>query len=160
MTAKFIKIRVDPETREAFQKKAKADGMNMTEIVQGWIEQYLADEINTVESDHYDEKAILKRLDDLEKKVDHSNQKTQTTENQLNQYIQYLDQRIDALENVVIDPMKDEIKGLKSSGKALFNQVRELEGTLNNLRENFDNLRQQTQQQFTKIAQFIKQKLS
>ncbi len=160
MTVKFIKIRIDEETRNAFQKKAKAEGMTMTALIQNWINQYLADETVSSKISYYDEKAIVERLEALEKKVEGSletpSQTDQESEETLMQYIQYVDQRIDTLENVVINPLNDEVKEVKSSWKALFNQVRDLETKITQLNSNLDGLKQKTQQQLKQLTEYIR----
>lgn len=163
MTAKFIRIKVDPEVREAFQKKAKANGMTMTQLVQGWIDEYLAPEQTPVDSSRTDQdEIILQRLEALEEKVEMSLKSSTTDEenqDKITKYIRYVDQRIDTLETVVLNPMKDELKGLKKSWKALFNQVREFEENLTKITINLEKLKSKTQEQFNKITQFINHKL-
>lgn len=160
MAVKFIKIRIDETKRDAFQKKAKAEGMTMTALIQSWIDQYLVDE-TIASQQRNDEKAILERLDALEKQVDvpleNASQTDQQTKQELMQYIQYVDQRIDTLENVVINPLNDEVQGLKSSWKALFNKVRNLEAKMNEFQTHLDNLTKKTQQQLKKLTEYLKQ---
>lgn len=164
MTQKFIKISIEETTRKAFQEKAKANGVTMTALVQRWINEYLADETVTIDPKILPADEVEKRLALLETKVENSLQKptetNQETEEKLTQYIEYVDQRIDTLENIVITPLKEEINGLKSSWKALFNQVRDLQGKINQIATNLEHWRQQTQQQFNKVGQFINQKFS
>jgi len=159
MAVKFIKIRIDETTRDAFQKKAKAEGMTMTALIQNWIDQYLADETVTSQP-HYDEKAILERLEALEKQVEVSSESSsptnQQTEQDLTPYIQYIDQRIDTLENVVINPLNEEVQALKSSWKALFNKVRNLEAKMTQMTTNVDNLTQKTKQQIKQLTEYLK----
>jgi len=160
MTTKFIKIRIDEKTRDAFQKKAKAQGVTMTDLVQDWINNYLAESEDKIETQS-NESLLWERLETLEKKLENSENKpssvNQETEQKLEQYIQYVDQRIDALERVVINPIKDELKGLTNSWKALFNQVRELEGKINHVQSQLEQLKQNTQQTLSKITKYIKQ---
>lgn len=166
MTTKFIKIRIDEKTRDAFQKKAKAQGVTMTDLVQDWINNYLEEseteiETNTNTNTNTDDSVLWQRLETLEKKLENSENQpssvNQETEQKLEQYIQYVDQRIDALERVVINPIKDELKGLTNSWKALFNQVRELEGKINHVQSQLEQLKQNTQQTLSKITKYIKQ---
>lgn len=160
MTTKFIKIRIDEKTRDAFQKKAKAQGVTMTDLVQDWINNYLAESEDKIETQS-NESLLWERLETLEKKLENSENKpssvNQETEQKLEQYIQYVDQRIDALERVVINPIKDELKGLTNSWKALFNQARELEGKINHVQSQLEQLKQNTQQTLSKITKYIKQ---
>ena len=162
MTTKFIKIRIDEKTRDAFQKKAKAQGVTMTDLVQDWINNYLEESETEIETHTNTNDSVLwQRLETLEKKLENSENQpssvNQETEQKLEQYIQYVDQRIDALERVVINPIKDELKGLTNSWKALFNQVRELEGKINHVQSQLEQLKQNTQQTLSKITKYIKQ---
>ena len=162
MTTKFIKIRIDEKTRDAFQKKAKAQGVTMTDLVQDWINNYLEESETEIETNtNTDDSVLWQRLETLEKKLENSENQpssvNQETEQKLEQYIQYVDQRIDALERVVINPIKDELKGLTNSWKALFNQVRELEGKINHVQSQLEQLKQNTQQTLSKITKYIKQ---
>ena len=162
MTTKFIKIRIDEKTRDAFQKKAKAQGVTMTDLVQDWINNYLEESETEIETHtKTDDSVLWQRLETLEKKLENSENQpssvNQETEQKLEQYIQYVDQRIDALERVVINPIKDELKGLTNSWKALFNQVRELEGKINHVQSQLEQLKQNTQQTLSKITKYIKQ---
>ena len=162
MTTKFIKIRIDEKTRDAFQKKAKAQGVTMTDLVQDWINNYLEESETEIETHtNTDDSVLWQRLETLEKKLENSENQpssvNQETEQKLEQYIQYVDQRIDALERVVINPIKDELKGLTNSWKALFNQVRELEGKINHVQSQLEQLKQNTQQTLSKITKYIKQ---
>lgn len=129
MTAKFIKIRVDETTRDAFQQKAKAEGVTMTQLIQNWIQAYLTGEIRNT---YLDDPTFRKRIEALEEQLATSMTEptsvNQETEERLQQYIHYLDQRIDTLENVAISPLKEDVDSIKSSWKALFNQLREIEG--------------------------------
>lgn len=162
MTTKFIKIRIDEKTRDAFQEKAKAQGVTMTDLVQDWINNYLEESETEIETHtKTDDSLLWERLETLEQKLENSENKpssvNQETEQKLEQYIQYVDQRIDALERVVINPIKDELKGLTNSWKALFNQVRELEGKINHVQSQLEQLKQNTQQTLSKITKYIKQ---
>jgi len=90
MTAKFIKIKIDPSTRDTFQQKAKAQGVTMTQLIQGWIQDYLAQE--TVATDQTSqEKLLWQRLEALEQKVETVAEEpttaNQETEHQLQQYV-------------------------------------------------------------------------
>ena len=164
MTRKFINVRVDQATRDAFQKKAKMNGVTMSELIKNWINQYLAEETVTVDHSREDHQAVWERLEALEKKLENSLEdepsRNQETEEKLTQYIQYLDQRVDTLETVVINPLKEEFQDLKQSWTALFNQVRGLEENLNKLNTNLETVKQKTKEQFTRITQYINQKLS
>lgn len=161
MTAKFIKIKIDPSTRDTFQQKAKAQGVTMTQLIQGWIQDYLAQE--TVATDQTSqEKLLWQRLEALEQKVETVAEEpttaNQETEHQLKQYIQYVDQRIDTLESVVINPLKKDLDQVKTSWQALFNQIRELEGKVNQFHTQLENIQAKTKQNLARLTQYIHQK--
>lgn len=161
MSYKFIKIRINETTRDAFQKKAKAEGVTMTQLIQNWIEDYL--ELETSEQPQ-DDSVLWQRLETLEEKLETVNKKpdsiNQESEQKLEQYIQYLDQRIDTLENVVINPLRENLDRLQSSWTALFNQARELEGRVNQLQTQLETLQTKTKQNFARFTQYINQKLN
>ncbi|AFZ43979.1 hypothetical protein PCC7418_1811 [Halothece sp. PCC 7418] len=158
MTTKFIKIRLNETTREEFQKKAKAEGVTMTQLIQGWIKDYLEEETGSTGTTS-DDSELWQRLEALEQKIETpTTTVNQETEQKLQQYIQYVDQRIDTLENVVITPIKKDLDGVKNSWKALFNQIRELEGKVNQFRSELEKFHTQTKQSFARITQYINQK--
>jgi chromosome segregation ATPase len=161
MSYKFIKIRINETTRDAFQKKAKAEGVTMTQLIQNWIEDYLEPETC---QQHQDDSVLWQRLETLEEKLETVNKKphsiNQESEQKLEQYIHYLDQRIDTLENVVINPLRENLDRLQSSWTALFNQIRELEGKVNQLYTQIENIQTKTKQNFARLTQYINQKLN
>ena len=163
MSAKFIKIRINETTRDAFQKKAKAEGVTMTQLIQTWIEDYLEEDRETSHS-LQDDSALWQRLEALEEKLETAQNEpssvNQGFEQKLEQYIQYLDQRIDTLENVVISPLRENLDRLQSSWTALFNQIRELEGKVNQLQTTVQQLQTKTKQNFARFTQYINQKLN
>jgi len=139
MSVKFLKVRIEQSKRDAFLAKAKADGVTMTELIQGWIDEYLGEENAYFNNHQKDYQAILERLEAVEKKLETASQEStvinQETEDKLEKQIQYVDQRIDTLETLVITPLKEEFQGLKNSWKALFNQMRTLELNLNKMKK-------------------------
>lgn len=156
MTKKSISIQIDSEKREAFQQKVKADGLSMSELIKNWIDEYLEEE-----NDHKDDQELWERIEKLEAEVkqsrdDQSVSKEEDSEN-LYAYIQYLEQRIDTLETVVITPLQNEFDSLKKTSEALFNQVRGLADNLNDVRQAVESLQQKNQQQMGQIVQYIKQ---
>lgn len=163
MAGKFINIRVDQATREAFQQKAQANGVTMSELIKGWISEYIAEETATTHHQHQDNQQLWERLKALEEKVDSLPEEpssvNQETEQKLEQYIQYVDQRIDTLERVVINPLKEDFQGLKKSWEALFNQVRTLEDNFTQLKKNLETFQQKTQQQMARMTQSVNQQL-
>lgn len=160
MTKKSISIQIDAEKREAFQQKVKADGLSMSGLIKTWIDEYLAEE--TVKNNHdQDNQDVWERIENLEAEVkllsdDQSVSQEEGSEN-LYAYIQYLEQRIDTLETVVITPLQDEFDSLKKTNEALFNQVRGVTDNLNDLRKAVDSVQQKNQQQMGQIVQYIKQ---
>lgn len=162
MSAKFIKIRINETTRDAFQKKAKAEGVTMTQLIQTWIQDYLEQERETSHS-LQDDSALWQRLEALEETLETAQNKPnsmkQESQKQLEQYIQYLDQRIDTLENVVISPLRENLDRLQNSWTALFNQVREVEGKVNQLQTKVEQLQTKTKQNFARFTEYINQKL-
>ncbi|QDZ39240.1 hypothetical protein FRE64_04415 [Euhalothece natronophila Z-M001] len=162
MTKKSISIQIDAEKREAFQQKVKADGLSMSELIKTWIDEYLAEE--TVKKDNdQDNQDLWERIENLEAEVkllsdDQSVSQEESSEN-LYAYIQYLEQRIDTLETVVITPLQDEFDNLKKTNEALFNQVRGVTDHLNDLRKAVDSVQQKNQQQMGELVQYIKQQL-
>ncbi|MDR9403856.1 MAG: hypothetical protein RI580_10485 [Halothece sp. Uz-M2-17] len=158
MTTKFIKIRINETTREAFQKKAKAEGVTMTQLIQGWIKDYLDEETGSTQKIS-ESSELWQRIKALEKQVETPTTINQESEQKLQQYIQYVDQRIDTLENVVITPIRKDLDGVKSSWKALFNQIRELDGKVNHFREQLEHFQTKTKQNLAQITQYITQKL-
>jgi len=161
MSAKFIKIRIDAPTRERFQQKAKAEGVTMTQLIQGWIQDYLAEETVTTDQNSQ-EKLLWQRLEALEQKVETVTEEpttaNQETEHQLQQYIQYVDQRIDTLESVVINPLQKDLGQVKHSWQALFNQIRELEGKVNQFHTQLEKIQAETKQNLARLTQYIHQK--
>lgn len=162
MTKKSISIQIDAEKREAFQQKVKADGLSMSGLIKTWIDEYLAEE--TVKKDNdQDNQDLWERIENLEAEVkllsdDQSVSQEESSEN-LYAYIQYLEQRIDTLETVVITPLQDEFDSLKKTNEALFNQVRGVTDHLNDLRKAVDSVQQKNQQQMGELVQYIKQQL-
>lgn len=141
MTAKFLKVRIEEAKRDAFLARAKADGMTMTDLIQSWIDEYLGEK--QVNSNGYlpNQQVILERLEAVEKKLEAS-ALDQSVEDTLGKQIQYVDQRIDTLESVVITPLKDELHGLKNSWKALFNQMRGLEEHLKQVNDKLEDIQE------------------
>ncbi|MFP4132957.1 MAG: ribbon-helix-helix protein, CopG family [Halothece sp.] len=161
MTKKSISIQIDSEKREAFQQKVKADGLSMSELIKTWIDEYLEQE--TVKESNYnkDNQELWERIEKLEAEVkqardDQAASKAEDSEN-LYAYIQYLEQRIDTLETVVITPLQNEFDSLKKTSEALFNQVRGLTDNLNDVRQAVESLQQKNQQQMGQLVQYIKQ---
>ncbi len=144
MTIKFLKVRIDQAKRDAFFAKAKANGLTMTEVIQSWIDEYLTDEKVASNLNFPDQQMILDRLEAVEKTLEIAAQASpsldRTTEEKLEKQIQYVDQRIDTLETVVITPLKDELEDLKHSWKALFNQMRGLEGSIKKIHHQLEDI--------------------
>jgi len=141
MTTKFLKVRIEEAKRNAFLAKAKAEGMTMTDLIQSWIDQYLGEERVNSNGHLPNQQIILERLEAVEKKLEVSAM-DQSAEDTLGKQIQYVDQRIDTLETLVITPLKDELYGLKNSWKALFNQMRGLEQSINQVNDKLDKIQE------------------
>ena len=157
MTKKSISIQIDSEKREAFQQKVKADGLSMSRLINRWIDDYLEEERENTR----DNQGLWDRIKQLESEVQSSSNERvvsneESSEN-LYAYIQYLEQRIDTLETVVITPLQNEVDSVKKSSEALFNQVRGLTDNLNDVRQAVESLQQKFQQQMGQIVQYIKQ---
>ncbi len=155
MTKKSISIRIEPDKREAFQQKVKADGLSMSGLINRWIDDYLGEE----QENPRDNQVLWDRIKQLESEVQSSSDERvvsneESSEN-LYAYIQYLEQRIDTLETVVITPLQNEVDSVKKSSEALFNQVRGLTGNLNDVRQAVESLQQKVQQQMGQMVQYI-----
>jgi antitoxin component of RelBE/YafQ-DinJ toxin-antitoxin module len=61
----FISFEIDPVTKEQFSQRLKAEGKTVTGVLKQFVEDYLT----TEEPENQDLTEVIKRLEEVEKKV-------------------------------------------------------------------------------------------